>query len=122
MLYASDSDEEPEFRSEEFIRSLKRTQLIQHESLYEDSNYKLKRLQIQEILNLEKHKEEAISIRSKRSLLIMLRLDELEYNHTNIQDQQRKMLSSLLEKAIDTKVEFNNMHVQEILLAMNIKF
>ena len=28
MLYASDSDDEPEFKCEEFLRSLKRTQLI----------------------------------------------------------------------------------------------
>ena len=52
----------------------------------------------------------------------MLRLDELEYNHTSILEQQRKMLSSLLERAIDTKLEFNNMHAQELILQINLKF
>lgn len=44
----------------------------------------------------------------------MLKLDEMDYEYTAIQKQQRRTLSFLIKKLLDTKIEFNNMHVREL--------
>ena len=52
-LLASDSDE-PENTCEDFIQKVKKRQLLRTEALYDNENYKIKKMQIQEVLELEK--------------------------------------------------------------------
>ena len=65
---------------DDFIERLKKTQLIQNELLYSNSKYKMNRYHIRETIERDNQKETQAKIRSKRALLIMLRVDEQEWD------------------------------------------
>ena len=54
------------------------------EALFDNENYKIKKMQIQEILELEKTNQKALKIKSKRALQVMLNVDEMDWNYTDV--------------------------------------
>jgi len=100
---------------EDFIERLKKTQLIQHELMYSNSKYKMNRFHIREMIEIDSQKELQAKIKSKRTLRIMLRVDELEWDHKLLAQQQHMKLSQLADGLIVCKLQFHEMHIQEIL-------
>jgi hypothetical protein len=105
----------PQMTCEDFIERLKQTQLIQHELMYSNRKYKMKRFHIREMIDMDSYKEQQAKIRSKRTLQIMLRVDELEWDHKLLAKQQYMKLSQLGEGLIVCKLQFHEMHIQESL-------
>jgi len=81
-----ESDDEPELSCEQFIKTIKKTELIQSDMLYDPERYKIKKLQIQGILEMEDQKLQARQIKSKRSLHIILKLDEIDWTFSTVQN------------------------------------
>ena len=49
----------------------------------------------------------------------MLRADEMDWNYTDVQNQQRSMLSDLILRLLITKCDFNGMHLREMKETIN---
>ena len=70
---------------EQFLKALKKTELVQTEKLYDENQYSLKRMQIMELRNIEKNNRKAEIIKSKRALKIILKLDETDWAYSEVQ-------------------------------------
>lgn len=87
MIAGESSDEDEVENCEEFLSNVKRTKLIKSDAQFDKEAYQVKKNMIQEILTLERTNELAKKLKSKRSLQIMLKLDEMDYEYTAIQKQ-----------------------------------
>ena len=67
-----------------------------------------------ELRQVDKNNIDSQTIKSKRALQIMLRLDETEYYYQGSQKQQRTLVSNLISLLIEAKCEFNSMHQREL--------
>ena len=56
--------------------------------MYSNSKYKMNRFHIREMIEVDSHKEQEAKIKSKRTLQIMLRVDELEWEDKLLAKQQ----------------------------------
>mmetsp|Transcript_10034 Transcript_10034/g.15272 ORF Transcript_10034/g.15272 Transcript_10034/m.15272 type:complete len:108 (-) Transcript_10034:224-547(-) len=65
-------------------------------------------------MQLDTLKESHRQIMSKRALQIILRVEEFDWNETDIRFQQREQISGLILKMIELRLEFNGMHIMEI--------
>ena len=70
---------------EQYLKALKKTELVQTEKLYDENQYSLKRMQIMELRNIEKNNRKAEIIKSKRALKIILKLDETDWAYSEVQ-------------------------------------
>ena len=90
------------------------TQFIQLEILQSSLNNKRKAICIQDIIQLENQRAQTDEVLSKRSLQIILRIEELNWSETEQNIQQRDKISDQVEALIDLKIEFNKIHVPQI--------
>lgn len=63
---------------------------------------------------LENQRAQTEEVLSKRSLQIILRLEELQWSQTPQVIQQRDKISEQVEYLIDLKIQFNKIHVPQI--------
>lgn len=56
--------------------------------MYSNSKYKMNRFHIREMIEVDSQKEQEAKIKSKRTLQIMLRVDELEWEDKLLAKQQ----------------------------------
>lgn len=82
--------------------------------MYDNERYKIKKALVNEILVLEKSSLEYNKVLSKRTLQTILRHDETLYTGSDQMKQQQNMISSLVDKLIETKLDFNKMHITDL--------
>jgi hypothetical protein len=76
--------------------------------------YFMRRHLVSRMLHQERTNEIAQKVKSKKALQTMLKLDEIMYSQTDVQHQQQRGVSRMLNKLILTKVEFGIIHTQDI--------
>lgn len=99
---------------DKFLKRMRDTQFIQLEILQSNLNNKRKAICIQDIIQLENQRAQTDEVLSKRSLQIILRIEELNWSETEQNIQQRDKISDQVEALIDLKIEFNKIHVPQI--------
>ena len=99
---------------DKFLKRMRDTQFIQLEILQSSLNNKRKAICIQDIIQLENQRAQTDEVLSKRSLQIILRIEELNWSETEQNIQQRDKISDQVEALIDLKIEFNKIHVPQI--------
>jgi hypothetical protein len=72
--------------------------------MYSNNKYKMNRFHIREMIEVDSHKEQQAKIKSKRTLQIMLRVDELEWEDKLLAKQQYMKLSQLSNGLIICKL------------------
>lgn len=82
--------------------------------MYDDKRYKNHKRHVGEFMEIEKQKEMQRKIRSKRTLLTILRVDELSWEDSALKYQQQASLSTMITKVIFAKVQFNELHIFEL--------
>ena len=63
--------------------------------MHNNKKYKMNRFHIREMIEVDSHKEQQAKIKSKRTLQLMLRVDELEWEDKLLAKQQYMKLSQL---------------------------
>ena len=72
--------------------------------MYSNNKYKMNRFHIREMIEVDSHKEQQAKIKSKRTLQLMLRVDELEWEDKLLAKQQYMKLSQLSNGLIICKL------------------
>lgn len=110
----SDDEDAPEQVMDKFLKRMRDTQFIQLEILQQSLNNQRQAICIQDIIQLENQRAQTDEVLSKRSLQIILRIEELNWSETEQNIQQRDKISDQVEELIDLKIEFNKIHVPQI--------
>lgn len=98
--------EEEETRYDQFFQNLKQTHLLELDG--NKNKYYLSTM-----LNQIAFNEEAELIRSKRSLQVILRYEEMSFNQS-YETEKKNQVSELVLELIFYKIEFNQKHWQQI--------
>lgn len=72
------------------------------------------KLRLIERLELENHQKMTSEILSKRSLQLILKLEEMQWSSSEAIQQQNEKISEQISQLIDLKTEFNKIHVPRV--------